>query len=276
VAGDEVFFKDPETGVTYGQCDNGTFSGFTFPLRLYGAFGVYVEQGRIGACGEAYPGDPKVYAKIEFALNGWYMKSFGIEYLHVGNLAFNLAVGPVSPWFDSFSGQAAFCLGTMGRCAVCELGSTADYCARTIKAAVYMGASKDSFFVRAELYSRVSLKNMLETLDLDKVIGTIPDGLNFIEFGPRPGQRAAVFSVAAESQTLSRGYDVKTQSYDGNTVTIEAGLVVDCRVTLFPSTDWLRWNADMLLVIGKKTVPDRLYPGPDHLGLRQLRERLYL
>jgi len=40
----------------------------------------------------------------------------------------------------------------------------------------------------------------LQTFDLDKIVGDLPDQLNVIEFGPRPGQRAAVFSYATASQ----------------------------------------------------------------------------
>ena len=119
--GGQVVFKDPDTGVSYGLCSAEMFAGFSFPLRLEGKFGISVSQGKVGECGVAEPGVPTIGASIGFAMNGWNMKAFGFKYLHVGNVGFDMALTATPPYFDSFAGQAAFCTGTTGRCAVCEL-----------------------------------------------------------------------------------------------------------------------------------------------------------
>ena len=82
----------------------------------------------------------------------------------------------------------------------------------------------------------------------------LPDGLNVIEFGPRPGQRAAVFSLATKRQVLSRGYDIKTGTYDSTPLVINAGFELDGRVTLFPDLPALRFTADIHIIIGKERL----------------------
>ena len=230
----DATFKDPDTGVIYGSCDANAFLGFTKPLKLTGKFSINVKQGTVGACGVSKPGKPAVGLGIGFGMQGWNMKVFNFRYMHVGNLAFDLSIVATPPFFDSFSGQAEMCFGTPGRCAKCLLGTNANDCKRTIYAATYLGVGTDKFFLRSELYSTVSLRGLLETFDIDKVIGDLPNGLNIIEFGPRPGQRAAVLSFAKSRQVLSRGYDIKTQTYDQTPLVIQPGVTLDCRVTLFP------------------------------------------
>ena len=54
------------------------------------------------------------------------------------------------------------------------------------------------------------------------------------------------------TQVISRGYDIKTQTYDTKVVKIAAGVTLDCRVTLFPDLPAIRWDADMLMILGKE------------------------
>ena len=247
----DVTLKDPDTKVVYGSIDNHTFTGFSKPLKLNSKFKIFVKQGTVGECGASTPGSPSVGLGIGFSMQGWNMKFASFKYMHVGNFDFNLAITATPPYFDSFSGQTELCFGTMGRCAKCLLGSNSDDCTRTIYSATYVGVGK-KLFAQVEIYSLVSLRSLLETFDLDKVVGDLPDGLNVIEFGPRPGKRAAIFSFATKRTVVSRGYNIKTQTYDQTPLVIPAGLQVDCRVTLFPDLPAIRFSADMQMIIGKE------------------------
>ena len=243
--------KDPNTDKVYGSLTKTELSRFNNPLILDGAFSVFASQGTVGQCGASQPGTPKFGLGIAFGMQGWAMKKS--KYVHIGNPAFALKVTVQPPYFDSFSGQAEVCFGSMGRCAKCLLGSNANDCTRTIYAAVYLGLGLGKFYIRTELYSKVSLKGILETFDLDrKMKNGLPDGLNVIEFGPRPGQRAAVFSLATKKQVLSRGYNIKTGTYDSTPLVINAGFELDGRVTLFPDLPALRFTADIHMIIGKQ------------------------
>jgi hypothetical protein len=51
--------------------------------------------------------------------------------------------------------------------------------------AAYFGFGGANNFMRLELYSTISLFGFLRTLDFDKVVDILPDGLNIIEFGQR-------------------------------------------------------------------------------------------
>ena len=163
-----VTFKDPDTGSVYGTCSKEAFAGFSKPLRLTGEFAIGVGQGRIDGCGKSTPGQPVVRARIGFGMQGWNMKVMRFKYLHVGNLAFDLAIVSNPPYFESFTGQTEVCFGVLGRCAKCLLGTNANDCQRTIYAATYLGVGTNKFFVRAELYSRVSLKGLLQVRHLKR------------------------------------------------------------------------------------------------------------
>ena len=92
------------------------------------------------------------------------------------------------------------------------LGTSVEDCDRTIYLASYIGVGAGKNFVRLELYSTVSLFGFFETFDIDKLI-SLPNGINIIEFGPRPHQRAAVFSLSGKKRIIDKGFDVKTQTY---------------------------------------------------------------
>lgn len=249
-----VLLKDSHTGEVYGQMTQAAMDNLTTPLVLDGAFQLKLVKGQKGECGTpSTPGGvPGLKASIDFAMTGWNMKFIG-KRCHIGNIAFNLAVTSAPPYFDTFAGQAEICIGTTGRCANCVLGSSVEDCPRTISMASYIGIGIGRFFSRMELYSALSLRGFLETFDLDRRL-SLPNGINLIDFGPRPGQRAAVFSLSTKKQVISTGYDVKTQTYDGNTLTIPMGLVIDGRVTLFPDVSWLRFTADFLLILGTERI----------------------
>ena len=245
-----VLFRDPYTNEVYGQTTNAVMDGFTSPLRLDGAFALRLSQGRKGDCATpSTPGIPSVVGSIGFAMRGWKMKFLG-KRCHLGNVDFNLALTSNPPYFSSFSGQSEVCFGTTGRCAQCILGTD---CRRTIYMASYVGIGDGNNFVRLELFSTVSLRGFFETFDLDRRV-VLPNGVNIIEFGPRPGQRAAIFSLSRRRRVIDKGYDVLTQTYDGNTLTIPMGLMIDGRVTLFPDVTWLRWSADLILILGAQRL----------------------
>ena len=245
-----VLFRDPHTNEVYGQTTNAVMDGFTAPLQLDGAFALRLTKGRKGDCATpSTPGIPSVIGSISFAMRGWKMKFLG-KRCHIGNTAFDLAMTSTPPYFSSFAGQTEVCFGTTGRCAQCILGAD---CARTIYMAAYIGIGAGNNFVRLELFSTLSLRGFFETFDLDRRIN-LPNGINVIEFGPRPGQRAAIFSLSPRRRVIDRGYDVLTQTYDGNTLTIPMGLMVDGRVTLFPDVSWLRWSADLILILGAQRL----------------------
>ena len=138
--------KDPKTGEVFGSLTKTELGRFNNPLILDGAFSVFASQGTIGQCGESQPGSPKFGLGIAFGMQGWAMKKS--KYVHIGNPAFALKVTVQPPYFDSFSGQAEVCFGSMGRCAKCLLGSNANDCTRTIYAAVYLGLGIGKFYIR--------------------------------------------------------------------------------------------------------------------------------
>lgn len=258
-----VRFVDSHTNEEHGRTSPEAFAAFIGALKLRGSFGVFVtagDPGQLDMCKTALSKKKKpplqIRAKISFGMARWYTKAFGFKYLHIGNLGFNLQVKTTPPFFDTFSGQAEMCIGTAGRCAACDFGlkdNRGGRCDRTIRAGVYAGVGAKNQFVYAELLSSLSWAQILEALELDRLLGiSIPDGLNFVEIGPRSGQRAAVMSFSKFAQRVPRGYDVLTQRYDDELV-VEQGIVVDCRVTLFPRVPWLRFSAELKLIAGGQT-----------------------
>ena len=135
--------------------------------------------------------------KFSFAMSGYYMNVFTSTYFHFGNLRFTMVLTANPPWLGAAEVGGDFCFGTFGRCGLCYLeGQDSQACApdkRILRFFVYagIGQNAEDNYLLAKVSGTVSIKSLLEVLDLDQHF-TVPDIVgNALVLEPRPVNKPA-------------------------------------------------------------------------------------